>query len=85
MNEPVPSVLERRPDCPVRLDLAIQRAMSKDPRTGSSRLDDFAAELEACLAEIDGRVDEGATVTVPAARPRPRGRAGAVDGRRCRC
>jgi serine/threonine-protein kinase len=68
VNEPVPSVLDRRPDCPVRLDLAIQRAMSKDPEDRLS-MDDFVLELEACLAEVDGRGDEGATMIVPAARP----------------
>ncbi|MEK6274401.1 MAG: protein kinase [Actinomycetota bacterium] len=69
VNEPVPSVLERRPDCPVRLDLAIQRAMSKDPEDRFESMDEFAGELEACLAELDGRGDEGATMIVPAARP----------------
>ena len=38
VNEPAPSVLDLRPDCPVRLDLAIQRAMSKDP-AGPVRVD----------------------------------------------
>jgi hypothetical protein len=67
----VPSVLDRRPDCPVRLDLAIQRAMSKDPEDRFRSMGDFVVELEACLAEIDGRGDEGATMIVPAPR-RPR-------------
>jgi serine/threonine protein kinase len=71
VNEPVPSVLDRRPDCPVRLDLAIQRAMSKDPEDRFQSMGDFVVELEACLAEIDGRGDEGATMIVPAPR-RPR-------------
>ena len=71
VNEPAPSVLERRPDCPVRLDLAIQRAMSKDPEDRFESMGDFALELEACLAEIAGRGDEGATMIVPAPR-RPR-------------
>ena len=69
VNEPAPSVLEHRPDCPVRLDLAIQRAMAKDPADRFESMDDFCAELEACLAEVDGRADEGATMIVPAARP----------------
>jgi len=70
VNEPVPSVLERRPDCPVRLDLAIQRAMSKDPDDRFESMAAFVDELESCHAEIDGRGDEGATMIVPAARPR---------------
>ena len=69
VNEPVPSVLEHRPDCPSRLDFAIQRAMAKDPDDRFASMDDFAAELEACRAEVDGRGDEGATMIVPPARP----------------
>ena len=75
VNEPVPSVLEARPDCPARLDLAIQRAMAKDPDDRFQSMDDFVVELEACLAELNGRADEGATMIVPPARP-PRRRAG---------
>ncbi len=70
VNEPVPSVIERRPDCPMRLDLAIQRAMSKDPEDRFESMADFVDELEACLTEVDGRGDEGATMIVPAARRR---------------
>ena len=55
VNEPPPSVLDRRPDCPVRLDLAIQRAMAKDPEQRFASMDEFIAELEACLAELDDR------------------------------
>jgi serine/threonine-protein kinase len=68
VNEPVPSVLEHRPDCPMRLDLAIQRAMAKDPDDRFQSMDDLVAELEACLAELDGRGGEGATMIVPPAR-----------------
>ena len=70
VNEPVPSVLDRRPDCPLRLDLAIQRAMAKDPADRFASMDDFVAELEVCLAEVVGRGDEGATIIVPARRAR---------------
>ncbi len=63
VNEPVPSVLDRRPDVPVRLDLAIQRAMAKDPADRFDSMNEFVAELEACLAEVDGS-DEGATMIV---------------------
>ena len=71
VSEPPPSVLEQRPDCPVRLDLAIQRAMAKDPADRFASMDELCAELEACLAELDGRDGEGATMIVPPA-PRPR-------------
>jgi serine/threonine-protein kinase len=72
VNEPVPSVLEHRPDCPPRLDFAIQRAMAKDPDDRFESMDDFIAELEACRAELDGRGDEGATMIVPPPRRPPR-------------
>jgi len=75
VSEPAPSVLEHRPDCPLRLDLAIQRAMAKDPADRFASMDDFSAELEACLAELDGRDGEGATMIVapqPPRRARPR-------------
>ena len=72
VNEPVPSVLEARPDCPARLDLAIQRAMAKDPDDRFESMDEFIAELEACTAELDGRGDEGATMIVPPSRRAPR-------------
>jgi hypothetical protein len=65
-------VLEHRPDCPLRLDLAVQRAMAKDPADRFESMDDFVIELEACLGEVDGRGDEGATMIVPPARPRRR-------------
>src|SRR5438094_3330660 len=71
VNEPVPSVLERRPDCPARLDLVIQRAMSKDPADRFASMDELIVELEACLAALDGRGDEGATMIVP---PKPKAR-----------
>jgi serine/threonine-protein kinase len=71
VSEPPPSVLERRPDCPVRVDLAIQRAMAKDPADRFASMDELCTELEACLAELDGRDGEGATMIVPPA-PRPR-------------
>jgi eukaryotic-like serine/threonine-protein kinase len=71
VSEPPPSVLEQRPDCPVRLDLAIQRAMAKDPADRFASMGEFCTELEACLAELDGRDGEGATMIVP---PPPRSR-----------
>jgi predicted Ser/Thr protein kinase len=71
VNEPVPSVLDERPDCPVRLDLAVQRAMAKDPEDRFGSMDELVVELEGCLAQLDGRGDEGATMIVPPAR-RPR-------------
>jgi eukaryotic-like serine/threonine-protein kinase len=72
VSEPPPSILEHRPDCPLRLDLAVQRAMAKDPDDRFQSMDDFVVELEGCLAELDGRGGEGATLIVPPARRPPR-------------
>jgi eukaryotic-like serine/threonine-protein kinase len=72
VNDPVPSVRDVRPDVPPRLDWAIQQAMAKDHDERFESMADFAAELEACHAELDG--NEGATMVVPP-QPRPRPRA----------
>jgi eukaryotic-like serine/threonine-protein kinase len=68
VNEPAPSVREIRPDVSPRLDWAIQQAMAKVPEDRFESMDDFAAELEACDAELDG--NEGATMIAPARSPR---------------
>src|ERR687887_1560275 len=50
INEPPPSLLDVRPDVPVRLAHAVDRALEKDPAERFPTMDAFAAELEACLA-----------------------------------
>src|SRR5438105_7907049 len=52
INEQPPSLVEKRPDVPLRLAAAVDRALEKDPRDRFASMDDFAAELEACLAEL---------------------------------
>ena len=66
VNDPVPSVLDRRPDVPYRLDHVVRRAMAKEPGDRFPSMEELIAELEACLGE-DGS-GEGATMIVP--RPR---------------
>ena len=61
VNEPVPSLLERRPDAPPRLALAVERAMAKSPDERYESMDHLVEELEACLAELDP-VSEEATM-----------------------
>jgi len=61
VNEPVPSVLEHRPDAPPRLALAIERAMAKSPDERYESMDGLVEELEANLAELDP-ISEGATM-----------------------
>jgi serine/threonine-protein kinase len=50
INEPPPSVRERRPDVSPRLDAVIRRAMAKEPRDRFGSMDELCAELGACLA-----------------------------------
>ncbi len=61
VNEPVPSVLEHRPDAPPRLALAIERAMAKSPDERYESMDGLVEELGANLAELDP-ISEGATM-----------------------
>ena len=74
INEPAPSVLERRPEVPPRLAAAVDRALAKEPEQRFASMDAFVAELSACLAELGPDADADATMIVPAsaaARSRP--------------
>ncbi len=51
-TDPVPDVLAARPDAPVRLAAAIERAMAKDPSDRFASMDAFLAELVACRSEL---------------------------------
>ncbi|HZO96529.1 MAG TPA: protein kinase [Gaiellaceae bacterium] len=73
INEPAPRVSERRPDAPARLDAAVARALEKRPEDRFATMAAFAAELEACLAELRGLTGE-ATVVLPRPRRAPRRR-----------
>ena len=50
INDPPPSVRDKRPDVPPRVDAAVQRAMAKDPADRFPTMADFGRELEACAA-----------------------------------
>jgi hypothetical protein len=52
INEPAPDVSLLRPDVSPRLAAAVDRALAKNPRDRFPSMDAFAAELEACLAEL---------------------------------
>jgi eukaryotic-like serine/threonine-protein kinase len=54
INEPPPSVRDKRAEVSPRLDAAIRRAMAKEPRDRFASMDDFRRELEACLEELSG-------------------------------
>jgi serine/threonine-protein kinase len=53
VNEPPPSVLERRPDAPPRVAMAVERAMAKRPEERFQSMDEFVSELEDALADFD--------------------------------
>jgi serine/threonine-protein kinase len=68
VNDPVPSVAAVRPDVPLRLDAALQRAMAKDPGNRFPSMADFVAELEAVLDHL-GEPDSDRTTIMPPATP----------------
>jgi serine/threonine-protein kinase len=67
LHEPAPNLLDVRGDVPLRVAAAVDRALEKDPEQRFPTMDAFAAELEACLAELE-RPDGDATMVIPAAR-----------------
>jgi serine/threonine-protein kinase len=73
INEEPPSIRDRRPDVPVRVEAAVHRAMAKDPEARFQTMAEFCEELEACLAEEQGT--QGTQVIAPAAPPRRPARA----------
>jgi eukaryotic-like serine/threonine-protein kinase len=74
INEPPPPIRDKRPDVSPRLEAAVQRAMAKRPEDRFQTMADFCRELEACLAEAQGR---SAVAPVAQRRPRAQRRPGA--------
>jgi serine/threonine-protein kinase len=66
VNEPPPNLLDVRRDIPLRPAAAVDRALEKDPEQRFATMDAFAAELEACLAELDRGEDGDSTMVIPA-------------------
>ena len=54
VNDPVPSVRERRPEVPARLDSVVACAMAKSPEDRFPSMQAMVSALEACLAEAPG-------------------------------
>jgi eukaryotic-like serine/threonine-protein kinase len=70
MHEPAPNLLDVRGDVPLRVAAAVDRALEKDPEQRFPTMNAFAAELEACLAELDQQ-DGDATMVIPSRRRSP--------------
>jgi eukaryotic-like serine/threonine-protein kinase len=52
VTEHPPNLLEQRPDIPLRLALAVEHALEKDPAGRFASMDAFATELRRCLEEL---------------------------------
>jgi serine/threonine-protein kinase len=63
VNEPVPSVLERRPNAPPRLALAVEQAMAKSPDQRYESMDELIGELEACMDDLDPSSEDATMIT----------------------
>jgi hypothetical protein len=55
VNEPIPNVLDSRPDTPLRLATLIERSLAKQPEARPASMNEVVAELEAVLAELDAK------------------------------
>jgi predicted Ser/Thr protein kinase len=66
VHEPPPNLLDHRRDVPLRVAAAVDRALEKDPGQRFASMSAFAAELDACLAELDGGADGDRTMVIPA-------------------
>jgi eukaryotic-like serine/threonine-protein kinase len=76
INEPPPSVRDRRPELSACIDGVVRRAMAKEPRDRYRSMDEFCSELSGCLSGLEGAVSPGAeTLVVAPQRRRKRRRA----------
>ena len=64
LNEPVPDILEQRPDVPPRLAAALERALEKDPADRFPTMQELAAELRGSVDDA-GSPDLDATFITP--------------------
>jgi serine/threonine protein kinase len=68
INEPPPDLMERRPDVPLRLVAAVERALEKDPSRRFQSMGEFAAELRRCLESNASDADRTLIVQSPVLR-----------------
>jgi len=66
IHEAPPNLLDVRRDVPQRVAGAVDRALEKDPEQRFPTMDDFAAELDSCLAALDSGESGDATMVIPA-------------------
>jgi predicted Ser/Thr protein kinase len=64
LNDPPPDILQIRPDVPLRLASALDRALEKDPTRRFASMGEFAAELRQSLQEL-GSFDAEHTFIAP--------------------
>jgi eukaryotic-like serine/threonine-protein kinase len=72
VNDPPPPLRKLRPDVSPRLAAAVERALAKDPEQRFPSMAALAAELRACLAELDGAApaeDEAAMTLITKPHP----------------
>ena len=82
VTEPVPSLVERRPDVPPRVASLVDRALAKHPAERFPSMEELADELEAALADLGDDYGQDPTLIVspraerraPRQRPERRGR-----------
>ncbi len=61
VNDPLPSLLEKRPELPLRLVAAVERALEKDPAKRFPTMSEFTDELEACREQLTSGGEDQAT------------------------
>ena len=66
IREQAPSVLEKRPEVPLRLAAAVERALEKDPADRFPSMHEFVEELEACLEQLGEEGENEPTMIVRA-------------------
>ncbi len=64
LREPPPSVLEKRPEVPLRVVAAVERALEKDPAARFGSMDEFADELQTCLDQLGEEGEHEPTMIV---------------------
>ena len=70
INQPPPSVRERRPELSPCVDEVVRQAMAKEPRDRFRSMAELCAALNGCLAELDGVTGAQTMVVAPQRRRR---------------